>query len=299
MPNRLIHECALTSRKINQLTDSEEKFWWRLILCCDDFGCFFGEPDVLRGKVYPRQKWVSEEEVLAYRNALIKVGLVFLYTHEEEIYLCINKWDELQTVRTPRRKYPEPTRNNRVSGFPATICDKMLQTETDCDILQQTETDCNNVEHSATICDKMLPSRARAESNPIQSNTNPIHSESDIESESENESKSKGRKRPKTSITFVQEVIEYLNTAAGTGYKATTKATQQKIKARQDEGFTLEDFKTVIKNKVADWKKTEWEKYLRPETLFGTKFESYLNQKQQPKTTSNPYADMLREDDLS
>ena len=45
----------------------------------------------------------------------------------------------------------------------------------------------------------------------------------------------------------------------------------------------MEDFQRVIDNKCADWKGTEWEKYLRPATLFGTKFESYLNQKQTKK----------------
>ena len=44
-----------------------------------------------------------------------------------------------------------------------------------------------------------------------------------------------------------------------------------------EEGFTVEDFKTVIDKKCADWLTTDFEQYLRPSTLFGTKFESYLN----------------------
>lgn len=76
----------------------------------------------------------------------------------------------------------------------------------------------------------------------------------------------------------VEEVVDYLNEKAGTKYRPGTKATQQHIKARMKEGFTLEDFKTVINRKVQEWRGTEYEKYLRPETLFGAKFESYLNQ---------------------
>ena len=49
--------------------------------------------------------------------------------------------------------------------------------------------------------------------------------------------------------------------------------------ARLNEGYSLDDFKQVIEKKVNEWKGTEMEKYLRPETLFGTKFENYLNQK--------------------
>jgi uncharacterized phage protein (TIGR02220 family) len=79
-------------------------------------------------------------------------------------------------------------------------------------------------------------------------------------------------------------VIEYLNKKANTNYKATTKKTQSLIHARLAEGFTEDDFKKVIDNKCAEWIGTEWQKYLRPETLFGTKFEGYLNTK---KTVNN------------
>lgn len=74
-------------------------------------------------------------------------------------------------------------------------------------------------------------------------------------------------------------IVGYLNEKAGTNYKHSSKKTQTCIHARLAEGFTEEDFKTVIDKKVADWTGTEWEKFIRPETLFGTKFESYLNAK--------------------
>ena len=60
---------------------------------------------------------------------------------------------------------------------------------------------------------------------------------------------------------------------------------------RTDEGFTLDDFKQVVNNKVAEWKGTDMEKYLRPETLFGTKFEGYLNQESNNNQTTNQYTD--------
>lgn len=76
----------------------------------------------------------------------------------------------------------------------------------------------------------------------------------------------------------VTEIVEYLNQAAGTSYKPNTPKTVRSIKARMKEGFTVDDFKTVIDKKVSEWAKTDMQKYLRPETLFGTKFEGYLNQ---------------------
>lgn len=76
---------------------------------------------------------------------------------------------------------------------------------------------------------------------------------------------------------FTAAVVNYLNEKAGTHYRAGVAKTQSLIKARANEGFTEADFRTVIDKKCADWIGTEYEQYLRPQTLFGTKFESYLN----------------------
>lgn len=75
------------------------------------------------------------------------------------------------------------------------------------------------------------------------------------------------------------EIIGYLNTMACTRYKSTTPKTRALIKARWEEGFKEIDFVTVIKKKCDSWLGTDMEKYLRPETLFGTKFEGYLNER--------------------
>jgi len=78
-------------------------------------------------------------------------------------------------------------------------------------------------------------------------------------------------------------VIDYLNEKTErTGkekYSSTSPKTQTLIKARLREEYELEDFKTVIDKKCKEWLGTDMEKYLRPETLFGNKFESYLKQK--------------------
>lgn len=76
-----------------------------------------------------------------------------------------------------------------------------------------------------------------------------------------------------------KEIIEYLNDKADRKYKHSTSKTKSLIKARWNEEFNLEDFKIVIDKKVASWSSNDMSKYLRPETLFGPKFESYLNEK--------------------
>lgn len=81
-------------------------------------------------------------------------------------------------------------------------------------------------------------------------------------------------------INIYSPVIDYLNEKCGTSYKSTTNKTQTLIRARQVEGFELEDFKKVIDNKAASWlNDSKMCKFLRPETLFGNKFEGYLNEK--------------------
>lgn len=75
------------------------------------------------------------------------------------------------------------------------------------------------------------------------------------------------------------DIISYLNAKAGTSFKDKSKDTRSHIKARFDEGFSLDDFRTVIDKKVSEWRGTKMEGFLRPATLFGTKFESYLNQR--------------------
>lgn len=76
-----------------------------------------------------------------------------------------------------------------------------------------------------------------------------------------------------------REIINYLNEKTGKNFKYNSNATNNFIDARLNDGYTVEDFKEVIDNKVYEWKETEQEQYLRPETLFRpSHFESYLNQ---------------------
>ena len=78
---------------------------------------------------------------------------------------------------------------------------------------------------------------------------------------------------------YIVEILDYMNSVCGTNYKPSTQKTKTLINARLNEKFTLDDFKKVIDTKYQDWgSDTSMKKYLRPETLFGTKFEGYLNQ---------------------
>lgn len=81
---------------------------------------------------------------------------------------------------------------------------------------------------------------------------------------------------------YIVEIVEYLNARLGTKYRAQTAATQRLIGARLNEDYTVDDFKAVIDKQYKRWHGTSMETYLRPETLFGTKFEGYLNASDAP-----------------
>lgn len=88
------------------------------------------------------------------------------------------------------------------------------------------------------------------------------------------------RAKPDSIADEVKTIVGYLNEKTKSTYRTTTRETKRLIKARLNEGFTVDDFKTVIDKKTAVWfNDTKMKNYLRPTTLFGPKFEEYLNEK--------------------
>jgi len=83
----------------------------------------------------------------------------------------------------------------------------------------------------------------------------------------------------KPEIGAIKSILAQLNKVAGTHYQAKASTTQRVITARLNEGFTAKDFNTVIQTKCEQWlRDPHMRKYIRPITLFGPKFEGYLNE---------------------
>lgn len=109
------------------------------------------------------------------------------------------------------------------------------------------------------------------------------HTQEEEEEEQEQEEEQSNNKNNQN----YKYIIDYLNKKTSKNFKSTSKKTKTLINARINEGFSVEDFKTVINNKTTEWlNDKKMEKYLRPETLFGNKFESYLNQNSKKQETS-------------
>ncbi len=96
------------------------------------------------------------------------------------------------------------------------------------------------------------------------------------------------------SISFsnsIKEIIDYLNIVTNSNYTYKNKSNNKHINARLEEGHTVDEFKTVIDKMQAKWgNDPKMSQYLRPETLFSNKFESYLNMKE-VKTKNKTFND--------
>lgn len=79
-------------------------------------------------------------------------------------------------------------------------------------------------------------------------------------------------------VSEVEQVISYLNSASGKSFSYKSKNSYSFINARLKEGYKIEDFKRVIDIKCHKWINTEFEAYLRPQTLFSNKMDGYLNE---------------------
>lgn len=128
--------------------------------------------------------------------------------------------------------------------------------------------DRRSAQNEQTSCSKRADGTAQNEQTYTRDYTENT-TDKDIDSSAEAEPKS-----------IHKDVIDYLNDKIGARYKASSAINKRLIDARVKEGYELDDFKRVIDNKVASWANdTKMSKYLRPQTLFGTKFESYLNER--------------------
>jgi uncharacterized phage protein (TIGR02220 family) len=85
----------------------------------------------------------------------------------------------------------------------------------------------------------------------------------------------------------IRDTIQYLNKVAGTSFCHAEVSTINNLFNLKKEGFTLEDFKTVVDKKWAEWQGTKFQQYVRPETLFGKNFKTYLNE--QPRIRKNKF----------
>ena len=107
MPNRIIKESICTSENVDQLTAFQETAFVRLIVNCDDFGRFFGNPKILASRLFPLKN-VTPEEMSETLKALVSADLVTVYEVDGKPFVQMNTWADHQQTRAKKSKFPEP-----------------------------------------------------------------------------------------------------------------------------------------------------------------------------------------------
>ena len=122
----------------------------------------------------------------------------------------------------------------------------------------------------------------RIEHQTAQQKDNDLNNELHINKNEKNEKNEKKKDIVEQELDPIpyREIIDYLNQKAGKNFKHSAAGNKKVIKARWNEGYRVDEFKRVIDVKAAEWLNDEnMNQYLQPSTLFGNKFDQYLNQR--------------------
>ena len=171
----------------------------------------------------------------------------------------------------------DPTLSAIFAFMSATVCENARKYEEKCKTNAK-----NRKKHDTVVYEEPRP-LTTVNDGGVNKNINIKESYKDSK-EKDKEKESPAKAVP--CMVAAREIVGYLNEKTGKHFMASSEETVKHIKARLNEGRTIDDFKQVIDIKTAEWLgDPNMEQYLRPKTLFApSNFESYLNQK--PKARS-------------
>ncbi|OYS00302.1 DNA replication protein [Lactobacillus taiwanensis] len=257
MGRRMFSDKVVETDKFLDMPVSTQNLYFHLCMHADDDG-FLGNPKTITRSIGGQQDDLTH---------LIEKGYVIVF---EDGTVAITDWfvhNYIPKDRYHKTVYQENKKKLELSET------KQYRLVTRSPIVQDTEskqdvynmdTDCIQDANKVYTEDKLSKDKLSKDNN-----TDKLSSSENVDSEP----KQKSQKIP------YEKIVDYLNRKTNSHYRPTSKATRRLIKARYNEGFTDIDFKTVIDKKCAEWLQDgNMVQYLRPETLFGTKFEAYLNQ---------------------
>lgn len=242
MPNRNIGEWIARSEKINGLTDFQFRVWVGLLAYVDDNGRGDARPSVIKGSVFPLRTRLTISDIERALSDLAAAGCVDL------LYV-----DGLPCLQ-----------------FPDWIDQGSAHTETD------------SARDGNAGLGMMRPCAARpgAKKSPSSSPDPSIIPLEDIYKENTyiaSRNGSNDRNGRNTENDSSCNIINYLNRVADTKFR-NSESNKRHIRARLADGYTEDDFKTVIDKQWSRWNGTEYQQYMRPDTLFRpSNFDSYLN----------------------
>ena len=125
MPNRILKESICISDSVDSLSFFEECLFYRLIVNCDDFGRYDGRTAVIKGRLFPLKSNVTDKMIENGLNKLCSVGIIGLYENNGKPYLYMCSWEDHQTIRNKKSKYPDPFSSE-------STCKQMISSERKC-----------------------------------------------------------------------------------------------------------------------------------------------------------------------
>jgi len=300
-----------SDEKVGTLSFMERLLFLGMWNFSDDEGLIKASPLYLKAMVFPYDN-IKEKDIESAINNLSNKQLIFCFVQNNQQYAWIIKFRVYQRIDKPQKpNNPAPSIQNtkyrmaifKRDNYVCHICGESTEISTNSNdsnfptvdhLIPQSKGGNHYPSNLKTACSRCNKGRGDTDLDQFQEDSKNIlrtftdETETETETETEeklNRSKVEPPKAPQGASTEIPyfEIIEYLNQKTGKNFDHQSKETRAKIKARwgiNGKQRTLADFVRVIDNKCASWLNDPgMVNYLRPETLFGTKFESYLNEK--------------------
>lgn len=249
------------------MPSTSQNLYFHLLMHADDDG-FLGNPKTITRSIGAHQDdltlLVEKGYLFVFEDGAIAIKDWFIHNYipKDRYHETVYKEDKKKLEVTETQQYRLVTRSPIVQDTDSKQDDSDMDTKSEHDV-NSLDTSCIQDDNNVYTEDKLSKDKLSKDNN------NKLSSSENVDPEP----KQKSQKIP------YEKIIDYLNRKTDSHYRPTSKATRRLIKARYNEGFTDIDFKTVIDKKCAEWLQDgNMVQYLRPETLFGTKFEAYLNQ---------------------
>lgn len=106
MPQRFLRPTLKDSKKWNSLDWIAQSAYIRILNVVDDYGRYYGEPEILLGHLFSRRPDVDLQTIDNICKQLFSCKLVEFYEADSEIYLQVTNW--LEKARS-KSKFPEKT----------------------------------------------------------------------------------------------------------------------------------------------------------------------------------------------
>lgn len=266
MGRRMISSKVVDTDNFLDMPSTSQNLYFHLLMHADDDG-FLGNPKTITRSIGAHQDdltlLVEKGYLFVFEDGAIAIKDWFIHNYipKDRYHETVYKEDKKKLEVTETQQYRLVTRSPIVQDTDSKQDDSDMDTKSEHDV-NSLDTSCIQDDNNVYTEDKLSKDKLSKDNNKI------------VEFRER-------RPRTKTKISKIpyEKIIDYLNRKTDSHYRPTSKATRRLIKARYNEGFTDIDFKTVIDKKCAEWLQDgNMVQYLRPETLFGTKFEAYLNQ---------------------